>query len=63
MAVVGFDDIPSADSTYPSLTTIRQPFYEMGATAVRMLFAALDGDAAIESTVLPTTLVIRESTT
>jgi len=63
VAVVGFDDIPAADSTYPSLTTIRQPFYEMGATAVRMLFAALDGDAAIESTVLPTTLVIRESTT
>ncbi len=61
VAVVGFDDIPSASATYPSLTTIRQPFYEMGARAVRMLFHAFDGGGAIESSVLPTTLIIRES--
>jgi DNA-binding LacI/PurR family transcriptional regulator len=61
VAVVGFDDIAPASTTYPSLTTIRQPFYEMGATAVRMLFTALEGGPAIESCVLPTKLVIRES--
>lgn len=62
VAVAGFDDIHAAKSTFPSLTTVRQPLYEMGATAVRMLLAALDGDQPIESAVLPTTVVVREST-
>jgi len=61
VAVVGFDDIHSARATYPSLTTVRQPFYEMGAMAARTLFAALDGGPAAQDVVLPTELVIRES--
>lgn len=33
VSVVGFDDIPSAASFHPSLTTVRQPLYEMGQSA------------------------------
>jgi diguanylate cyclase (GGDEF)-like protein len=34
IAVTGFDDIPEANMFSPSLTTVRQPFYEIGAAAV-----------------------------
>lgn len=33
VSVVGFDDVPSAATIRPSLTTVRQPLYEMGQTA------------------------------
>src|SRR5579859_1772003 len=37
VSVVGFDDRPEAQWATPSLTTIRQPTAEMGATAVKRL--------------------------
>jgi LacI family transcriptional regulator len=64
VAVVGFDDIPLARHTDPSLTTIHQPLIDMGEAAARMLVAAIDGQAhASETALLPTNLVIRDSTT
>lgn len=33
VSVVGFDDIPAAATIRPSLTTVRQPLYDMGSTA------------------------------
>lgn len=62
VAVVGYDDIYAAAYTTPSLTTIRQPFYEMGQTAVSLLLEYL-GDRLEEpsSVSLPTTLTLRES--
>jgi LacI family transcriptional regulator len=61
VAVVGFDDIPPARLVYPALTTARQPFYEMGATAVRMLRDGVEGKQLTERVVLPASLVVRES--
>jgi LacI family transcriptional regulator, galactose operon repressor len=63
IAVVGFDDVPAAAHTDPPLTTVRQPFRQMGAAAARMLLSQLAG-APIppEPNVIPTTLVIRGST-
>jgi LacI family transcriptional regulator len=37
VGVMGFDDIPSSEHTYPPLTTIRQPFDEMAAAAIQLL--------------------------
>ena len=63
VSVIGFDDIPSARQVHPSLTTIRQPLYDMGAAATRLLLSLLEGGkAGVPRISLPTTLVEREST-
>ncbi len=63
VSVVGFDDIPSARQIHPPLTTVRQPLYEMGAAATRLLLSLLrGGEAAVPRISLPTVLVVREST-
>jgi LacI family transcriptional regulator, galactose operon repressor len=42
IAVVGFDDNPSSAHTDPTLTTVRQPFYEMGRRASEVLLSLVD---------------------
>jgi len=42
IAVVGFDDNPASAHMEPALTTVRQPFYEMGCRASEMLLALVD---------------------
>ncbi|HMR50186.1 MAG TPA: LacI family DNA-binding transcriptional regulator [Arachnia sp.] len=59
--VIGFDDIPGAESFYPPLTTIRQGFAEVGERAVEQLKELMDGGEPRRALVEPT-LVIREST-
>jgi LacI family transcriptional regulator len=62
VAVVGFDDLPIASDTQPSLTTVRQPVKEMGETAALMLLENLAGKALPEEPqIVPTSLIIRES--
>jgi LacI family transcriptional regulator len=62
ISVVGFDDIPTASSVHPSLTTVRQPLEEMGRRATRMLFERIaDPSRPFERIDLPTELVIRDS--
>ncbi|WP_214111121.1 LacI family DNA-binding transcriptional regulator [Acrocarpospora catenulata] len=58
VAVVGFDDVPSAVYTDPPLTTVRQPTLRMGRELARLL---LDPDQSAP-VLLPTELVVREST-
>jgi len=64
VSVVGFDDAPLAEMTSPALTTVRQPLQAMGDTAVSVLLARMAGtaDAAPGRHVLPTSLVVRDST-
>jgi DNA-binding LacI/PurR family transcriptional regulator len=62
VAVVGFDDIPAARIATPSLTTIRQDTERAGELLVEALVRLVDREAA-DSTRLPTTLVVRQSTT
>ncbi|MGW7267351.1 LacI family DNA-binding transcriptional regulator [Streptomyces sp. NPDC054842] len=62
VAVIGFDDIPVARHTEPSLTTVRQPMREMGETAAGMLLARLAGhESPASPVVLPTRVVVRGS--
>lgn len=61
LSVVGFDDIPEAAAHVPQLTTVRQPLTEMGAEAVRVLLAMLDGGPQ-EHVRMPAELVVRTST-
>lgn len=63
MALTGFDDIPDAQHLMGGLTTVRQPFREMGQAAVDRLLARMGGAAAEDcQQTLPTTLVVRRST-
>jgi LacI family transcriptional regulator len=64
VSIVGFDDIPAAALMNPSLTTISQPAYLIGATVAEDLIRSLDRDAALTPSrrVLPVELVEREST-
>lgn len=62
ISVVGFDDIPPAAQCHPPLTTVRQPMQQMGRAAVNTLLALMAGlDAASPQIVLPTELVLRQS--
>jgi LacI family transcriptional regulator len=62
IAVVGFDDAPIASLTDPPLTTVRQPVYELGAEAARLLIAQLRGEAPRPAQRrLPVELVVRQS--
>ena len=64
VSVVGFDGIEYADFCEPTLTTIRQPREDLGATGARALLAALRGEAAPRErkVVLPARLMVRGST-
>jgi LacI family transcriptional regulator len=63
VSVIGFDDIPESAQTEPPLTTVHQPIQQMGATAIGLLTALLDGGDVSEPHVrLPTSLVRRGST-
>ncbi|GAA4673458.1 LacI family DNA-binding transcriptional regulator [Phytohabitans rumicis] len=63
LSVVGFDDISYARWCGPPMTTVRQPFAEMGATAARMVLALAAGEAITQTHIeLATALVVRDST-
>lgn len=60
IAVVGYNDIDIAAALTVPLTTISSPFAEMGKRACETLLAHSNG-LPVSSTVLPTRLIIRES--
>ena len=63
VSVAGFTNEPMAELVEPSLTTVKQPIYEIGETAAKLLFAQLnDPELPAELCVLETKLEIREST-
>ena len=63
LSVVGFDDIETAQTVDPPLTTVRQPFYEMGLRAARLLENLMDNPETVERRILvEPSLRIREST-
>jgi alanine racemase len=62
LEVIGFDDIPLAAVSQPALSTVHQPIPEKGRVAIRLLIRELDEGGPRERIVLPTELVLREST-
>jgi DNA-binding LacI/PurR family transcriptional regulator len=64
LSVVGFDDIPLAQVTIPSLTTVHQPLQELSRVAlaqmVELIGAPRDGTPQVQ--VIAPTLTIRDST-
>lgn len=60
--VIGFDDVPFASVTTPSLTTIRQPVDEIARDATGALIAYIEQGVPIKSKTFPGHLVARMST-
>jgi DNA-binding LacI/PurR family transcriptional regulator len=62
VAVVGFDDIPTAQYLRPPLTTLRQPISEVGERIVNMLLKRIqDGQLTDRAVLLSPRLIARES--
>lgn len=62
VSVVGFDDMTPSSYLDPPLTTVRQPFYTMGLSAVNILLELLSGEKTDPVTrVFPGELVVRKS--
>ncbi len=62
VSVVGFDDIQHLPFISPGLTTVHLPLYELGALAVERLIERTHDKISHIHEVLPTHLVLREST-
>jgi DNA-binding LacI/PurR family transcriptional regulator len=67
LSVVGFDDSPLARRLRPQLTTVHQDVREKGRLAAAALRGAMEHNRAgtpgrAEHVVLPTELVVRDST-
>jgi DNA-binding LacI/PurR family transcriptional regulator len=62
-SVVGCDGLDSAAYTSPPLTTVRVPFYEIGAEAMRVLLRLVAaGSTTAAGVLLPVRLITRGST-
>lgn len=61
VAVIGFDDAELARGATPTLSTVRQPYFELAANALDVLAGLLDGQLAPERLVLGSRLVRRRS--
>ncbi|MGW5236337.1 LacI family DNA-binding transcriptional regulator [Streptomyces nodosus] len=63
VAVVGFDDSPTAELLSPALTSVAQPLEEVGRACVRLLLARMAApDAPPERILLAPSLAVRDST-
>ncbi|MGL3110333.1 substrate-binding domain-containing protein [Bradyrhizobium sp. BR 1432] len=62
-SVVGFDDIAEATLWRPALTTVAIPRPNVGKAAVQLLLRRIGNrDAPFESVLIPTELVVRDTT-
>ena len=62
VSVVGYDDIDLSSHSFPPLTTVRQPLDQAGQVIMQCLIDILDGKA-VDSQLLPTSLIVRGTTT
>lgn len=62
VSVTGFDDIQHTAYVIPALTTVHVPLYEVGALACERLIERIRGRGEAVAEVLPTHLVVRDST-
>lgn len=61
VAVSGFDDIYLAKHFPPGLTTVSQNYGQLGEKAIELLIDLIEGKEVPQETIVPTSLVIRES--
>lgn len=62
LSVVGFANLHQTFSSSPALTTVEQPFEQMGKRAAEKLIEVIDDKSIQDDELLPVKLVVREST-
>ncbi len=62
ISVIGFDDIALAEHWQPGLTTITQPVRKLGFYLMQTLFSVMNDPSVMPQTVVPTKLVVRQTT-
>ncbi|MCO5093379.1 LacI family DNA-binding transcriptional regulator [Bosea sp. (in: a-proteobacteria)] len=62
LGIAGFHDLPIARVVSPGLTTVHVPAHEIGVLAGRKILASLAGAAEPKKSIIPFTLVPRQST-
>lgn len=61
MSVIGFDNVRECEKFVPALTTIKQDYKQRAALALEMLNRLKAGSCSDKSTILPVTLIERDS--
>lgn len=61
VTVIGFDDVEHTTMFHPYLTTVAQPCYDLGHTAMRLLCMLMRGQTPPLETILPHRFALRES--
>ncbi|MGC6399919.1 LacI family DNA-binding transcriptional regulator [Sphingomonas sp. FW199] len=61
VSIVGFDDSEVSRITWPRITTVKQPVYDMAFRAAEMLIQQLEQGERADSVVHPHTLMLRDS--
>ncbi|MET4780963.1 LacI family DNA-binding transcriptional regulator [Glaciihabitans sp. UYNi722] len=61
IAVVGFDNNYFGLTSTPSLTTVHQPSVELGTAMAEVLVKLIEGEPVEQATILPTHLIVRDS--
>ncbi|AQR61477.1 alanine racemase [Brevundimonas sp. LM2] len=61
LSIVGFDDSEVSRTSWPAITTVRQPVFEMAVSAADMVLAQLDGGAVRMRHDHPHQLIVRGS--
>ncbi|MEM7035062.1 MAG: substrate-binding domain-containing protein [Chloroflexota bacterium] len=59
--IVGFDNNPETSIGAPNLTTVHQPFEQMGRVAAELLLSMLNGETSPPRIAMPAQLIIRQS--
>ena len=62
LSVLGFDNIAASLYVRPSITTVESPGHRAGEEAMRIMLMILEGKEPPRRTVLPTQLIVRQST-
>jgi LacI family transcriptional regulator len=61
--IIGFDDIPQSSLLFPSLSTIRQPAYEMGKESAQLLIKHINKERVHQQHIqMPVTFIERNTT-
>lgn len=62
ISIVGYGDTSLASVYRPKLTTIKEPYYDIGAVSIRKILKQLQGESLErQTTLLPVQLIVRDS--